>query len=78
MADTKTQDKGTEAVQWAEDAQHDGLGPKDAVVDAATKGQAVTGYETLTLWETVMTFKVATAYCFAAAFSAATYGYQIG
>lgn len=78
MAATKTKEKGPEEVQWAEDARNDGFEPKDAVVDAATKGQAVTGYETLTLWETVMTFKVATAYCFAAAFSAATDGYQIG
>ncbi|KAK4119734.1 general substrate transporter [Parathielavia appendiculata] len=51
---------------------------KDAAADAAVRGQATTGYETLTLWETVMTFKVSTAVCFFAAFSAATDGYQIG
>ncbi|KAM0323486.1 hypothetical protein ACHAQA_008766 [Verticillium albo-atrum] len=54
------------------------LKPSEAAFDAAIKGQAVSGYETLTLWETVKTFKVATAVCFAAAFSAATDGYQIG
>lgn len=78
MAASRTQAKEADVVQWTEDIRNDELEPKDAVVDAATKGQAVTGYETLTLWETVMTFKVATAYCFAAAFSAATDGYQIG
>ncbi|KAF2008744.1 general substrate transporter [Aaosphaeria arxii CBS 175.79] len=46
--------------------------------DAAAKGQALSGYESLTRWETVKTFKIATLVCFAAAFSAATDGYQIG
>ncbi|KAI1013794.1 hypothetical protein LB503_010531 [Fusarium chuoi] len=41
-------------------------------------GQLSSGYESLSLWQTVKVFKVATAYCFAAAFSAATDGYQIG
>ncbi|KAH6711365.1 putative transporter [Leptodontidium sp. 2 PMI_412] len=50
----------------------------DAVADAAVQGQAITGYESLTPWETVKHFKMATAICFAAAFSAATDGYQIG
>lgn len=52
--------------------------PKDIAVEAAAKGQGVTGYETLSLWETVKTFKVNSAYCFLVAFSAATDGYQIG
>lgn len=52
--------------------------PKDIAAEAAAKGQGVSGYETLTLWETVKTFKVNTAYCFLVAFSAATDGYQIG
>lgn len=51
---------------------------KDAINHAADNGQAATGYETLGLWETVLTFKVATAVCFFAAFSALTDGYQIG
>jgi MFS family permease len=51
---------------------------KDVVVDAAARGQATSGYEALTPWETVKTFKWATLACFAAAFSAATDGYQIG
>ncbi|KAM0281980.1 hypothetical protein ACHAO9_010461 [Fusarium lateritium] len=41
-------------------------------------GQLSSGYESLSLWHTVKVFKVATAYCFVAAFSAATDGYQIG
>lgn len=52
--------------------------PKDAALDAAIRGQAATGYETLSLWDTVKKFKVSTFMCFAAAFSAATDGYQIG
>lgn len=51
--------------------------PKDVAIDAAARGQAATGYETLTPWETVKTFKKSTAVCFMAAFSAATDGYQI-
>ncbi|EAT78272.2 hypothetical protein SNOG_14401 [Parastagonospora nodorum SN15] len=51
---------------------------KDAAIDAAAQGQTVVGYETLTVWQTVKTFKVSTAVCFAAALSAATDGYQIG
>lgn len=52
--------------------------PKDIAVEAAAKGQGISGYETLSLWETVRTFKVNSAYCFLMAFSAATDGYQIG
>ena len=50
---------------------------RDVTVDAATKGQAATGYETVSLWDTVKTFKIATACCFAAAFSAGADGYQM-
>jgi len=60
------------ATDWVEDTS------KDAAADAAIRGQAATGYETLTLWETIKTFEVSTAVCFFAAFSAATDGYQIG
>ena len=52
--------------------------PKGLAAEAAEKGQGVSGYETLSLWETVKLFKVNTAYCFLVAFSAATDGYQIG
>lgn len=50
----------------------------DAFLDATANGQARTGFETLTLRETVLKFKLCTAVCFAAAFSAATDGFQIG
>jgi len=63
---------------FIEDARGDDREAKDVIVDAASQGQAVTGYERLTPWETIKTFKVCTAVCFAAAFSAATDGYQIG
>ncbi|EEU48068.1 uncharacterized protein NECHADRAFT_31847 [Fusarium vanettenii 77-13-4] len=46
--------------------------------EAAAAGQGVSGYETLTLWETVKKFKVNTLICFMVTLSAATDGYQIG
>lgn len=76
-ANTKC-DEPTNAVGFAGIEGDGDLKSSDAVADAATKGQAATGYEALTPWETVQTFKVCTAVCFAAAFSAATDGYQIG
>lgn len=68
----------TERIEHTEDATDAVTQEKDAVVNAATKGQATTGYETLSLWQTAVTFKFSTLVCFAAAFSAATDGYQIG
>ena len=65
-------------VDRVEDTAGADMTSKDAAADAAMRGQATTGYETLTLWETVKMFKVSTAVCFFAAFSAATDGYQIG
>ncbi|KAF5241036.1 hypothetical protein FANTH_9253 [Fusarium anthophilum] len=56
----------------------DGSPAKEAFMVAASKGQGLSGYETLSLWETCKAFKVCTAYCFLVAFSAATDGYQIG
>ncbi|KAH8879716.1 putative transporter [Thozetella sp. PMI_491] len=50
----------------------------DVALEAAARGQTTTGYESLTVWETIRAFKIATLICFAAAFSAATDGYQIG
>jgi len=59
-------------------AASDHLEKLDELDTAAAVGQAASGYEDLTPWQTVKLFKVATAVCFAAAFSAATDGYQIG
>ncbi|RDW74636.1 putative MFS alpha-glucoside transporter [Aspergillus mulundensis] len=53
-------------------------GKSEAAIEAANRGQLVTGYEHLTVFETIKTFKLATLVCFAMAFSAATDGYQIG
>ncbi|KAB8229853.1 putative MFS alpha-glucoside transporter [Aspergillus alliaceus] len=41
------------------------------------KGQAVSGYERLGVWETIKTFRICTMVCFSMAFSAATDGYQV-
>ncbi|KAI5197087.1 hypothetical protein AUEXF2481DRAFT_43028 [Aureobasidium subglaciale EXF-2481] len=57
---------------------NDHLEQVDEPIGAAALGQAASGYENLTLWQTVRVFKVATLVCFLAAFSAATDGYQIG
>jgi hypothetical protein len=46
--------------------------------DDATSGPIVSGYEKLSPWETVKTFKMTTFVCFMMCFSAATDGYQIG
>ncbi|KAH7129952.1 general substrate transporter [Dactylonectria estremocensis] len=51
---------------------------KDLNSEAAAAGQGVSGYETLTIWETVKMFKFNSFVCSLVAFSAATDGYQIG
>lgn len=65
------------AVEHVE-ATDDAPAKRDAAVDAATRGQAMTGYEHLSVMETIKTFKLASLVCVAMAFSAATDGYQIG
>jgi MFS family permease len=47
-------------------------------IEALAEHHEVSGYETLTWWETVMMFKTTVAICFLVTFSAATDGYQIG
>ena len=71
-------EKDAGPAQHLETTGETGLKSTDAALDAATRGQVVTGYEVLGVWETVKTFKLCTFVCFAAAFSAATDGYQIG
>lgn len=44
---------------------------------AVAQGQAISGYENLTFWETVRTFKMASLVCLLSAFSAGADGYQI-
>ena len=65
-------------VQHLEMSDNGLVKPSQATLDAATKGQAVSGYENLGIWETIKTFKVCTIVCFVMAFSAATDGYQVG
>ncbi|KAL0944965.1 MFS alpha-glucoside [Colletotrichum truncatum] len=72
-----SEQKGPEIAR-TETANDDAIQSKDAVLDAATKGQATTGYETLTPWETFMKFKWCTFFAFVAAFAAGADGYQIG
>jgi proteasome assembly chaperone (PAC2) family protein len=76
MATQLTTEKPVTAADHHEIA--DDIKTSDVVADAAIQGQAISGYEGLTVSETVKHFKMATAICFAAAFSAATDGYQIG
>jgi hypothetical protein len=45
--------------------------------EAAAQGQGTTGYESLSIWQTVKTFKMNAFICFLVTFSAATDGYQI-
>lgn len=79
MASPLTTEKPVTIADHYEIRDDDGnIKGSDVIADAATKGQAVTGYESLTPWQTIKHFKMATAICFAAAFSAATDGYQIG
>ncbi|KAJ4191822.1 hypothetical protein NW767_010728 [Fusarium falciforme] len=54
------------------------LKPSEIAQDAAAKGQATTGYENLTILQSVKTFRRTIVFCTLAAFSAAADGYQIG
>lgn len=51
--------------------------PAEIVSEALAQGQITSGYETLTLWQTVKKFKLVSFVCFMAAVSAATDGYQV-
>ncbi|TEA12032.1 MFS transporter fmqE [Colletotrichum sidae] len=51
--------------------------PAELVSEAIAQGQITSGYETLTLWQTVKKFKLVSIVCFLAALSAATDGYQV-
>lgn len=76
-----TQDVSSKSIgstKHVEITSDEGLKKSDLALDAATKGQGVTGYENLGVLETIKTFKPCTFICFAMAFSAATDGYQIG
>ncbi|KAI9148987.1 alfa-L-rhamnosidase [Paramyrothecium foliicola] len=76
-----TETKGVDPSKMHGEEQHLEHGQhnlKEASAEAASKGQDVSGYETLSIWQTIKTFKVCTLVCFMVAFSGATDGYQIG
>lgn len=50
----------------------------ETVNDAYARGQMASGFETMSIPQTVKTFKRAFLICFLATFAAATDGYQIG
>lgn len=52
--------------------------PKNMSAEAAARGQGISGYESLSPWQTILHFKMNALICFAITFSAATDGYQIG
>ncbi|KAF2649964.1 general substrate transporter [Lophiostoma macrostomum CBS 122681] len=73
-----TQDKlPAQVSELRENVGEDGHTRKDSVTNAITKGQGLSGYETLTVWETIKAFKMNALICFLASVSAATDGYQI-
>ena len=49
----------------------------DAFDEADARGQQESGFESLTAWQTIKTFKRASVYCFLVTFAAATDGYQV-
>lgn len=51
--------------------------PGDAFGEADARGQHESGFESLSAWETIKTFKRASLYCFMVTFAAATDGYQV-
>jgi hypothetical protein len=72
------QPKATPDVVHAETVGDDAIPNDKALQDAATRGQGLTGYETLTPWETMKKFRACTAYVFISAIAAGADGYQIG
>lgn len=57
---------------------NDGLTKKDVSAQALAKGQGTSGYEKLTIWQTIRAFKMNCLVCFLMTLSAATDGYQLG
>lgn len=55
--------------------EHDTTKP-DVIGNAHDKGQVATGYEDVSIPQTIVTFKMACLVCFMATFAAATDGYQ--
>lgn len=68
----------TKEVEHREAGIEDAHASKSLTSDAAARGQGLTGYESLSAWETVKAFKMNALICFIVTISAATDGYQIG
>ncbi|KAH6716081.1 general substrate transporter [Leptodontidium sp. MPI-SDFR-AT-0119] len=77
MASQQIDEKHPDTVDHAVDNQGALGDPKDLTANAVAQGQALSGYENLTVWETIWKFKMCSLLCFLAAVSAATEGYQI-
>jgi hypothetical protein len=78
MASVVTDEKvSTTAVECADGTELPNV-TKSLTVEAAAAGQGVSGYETLTLWQTIKKFKFNVFVCTSMAISAAADGYQIG
>jgi hypothetical protein len=73
-AEDKTETQGIEHQEISGDVATHAM---KTTAEAAAQGQGTTGYESLSIWETVKTFKMNAFICFLVTFSAATDGYQI-
>ncbi|KAL4789744.1 general substrate transporter [Aspergillus venezuelensis] len=76
-ADGKTEKGPADAIHQ-ETLVDDVTQASKVTAEAAACGQGTSGFETLTVWQTVQKFKMNAFICFAVTFSAATDGYQIG
>ncbi|KAH7385043.1 general substrate transporter [Cadophora sp. MPI-SDFR-AT-0126] len=77
MATLQIDEKHPETVDHAVGDQGLSGDLKDLSANAVAQGQALSGYESLTVWQTIWKFKMCSVLCFLAAVSAATEGYQI-
>ncbi|RSM14737.1 hypothetical protein BHE90_014669 [Fusarium euwallaceae] len=67
-----------QAVEEAQNTTKTAPNFEELTSTASAQGQGLTGYEHLSIWETIKKFKMASLICFVAAISAAAEGYQIG
>ncbi|KAF1949814.1 MFS general substrate transporter [Byssothecium circinans] len=73
----KDEKSPAQVVELRENVKEDELTRNDTVTNALAKGQGISGYESLTVWETIKAFKMNALLCCLASVSAATDGYQI-
>lgn len=78
MDNVKHDEPTAQAVEQAHDTTKAAPNFKELTSSAEAQGQGLTGYEHLSIWETIKKFKMASTICFVAAISAAAEGYQIG